>query len=201
MSYWACARTEPRREAVAKRFLEQAGFEVFIPLFREHRIKGSRRFAVVTPLFPAYAFVGITNGWHQARWTIGVSALIMNGDRPAVVQDGIIDELRGRAIRGAIELPRRDGLKAGDRVRVLAGPLQGQLVVATASECILLAPSSLAIVEFASTARIAEALIARFTRRRTIPLSPVGARRAGDGRPPGSLPRATLPVLAYRPAR
>jgi transcription antitermination factor NusG len=44
---------------------------------------------------------------------------------PAQLGDHIVDEIRSREVDGAVELPRRDGLKAGDQVRVLAGPLQG----------------------------------------------------------------------------
>jgi len=51
----------------------------------------------------------------------------MDGLRPARVSDSVIAEIRGRERGGLVELPRRDGLKAGDQVRVLAGPLQGQL--------------------------------------------------------------------------
>jgi len=67
----------------------------------------------------------VESQWHAARWSIGVLGLIMDGLRPARVSDSVIAEIRGRERGGLVELPRRDGLKAGDRVRVLAGPLQG----------------------------------------------------------------------------
>jgi transcriptional antiterminator RfaH len=50
----------------------------------------------------------------------------MNGTRPAVVADGIIDAIREREIRGAVELPTRP-LRHGDHVRILAGPFRDQL--------------------------------------------------------------------------
>jgi hypothetical protein len=43
MSYWSCARLEPRREAVAQHFLKLAGYEVYIPQVREQRLRRSRR--------------------------------------------------------------------------------------------------------------------------------------------------------------
>jgi hypothetical protein len=48
----------------------------------------------------------------------------MNGTRPAVVADGIINAIREREIRGAIELPKPP-LIPGVRVRIVAGPLSG----------------------------------------------------------------------------
>jgi Transcription termination factor nusG len=59
MAYWACARLEPRREAVAQHFLKLAGYEVYIPQVREQRLRRSRRIEVIAPLFPAYAFIVI----------------------------------------------------------------------------------------------------------------------------------------------
>jgi transcriptional antiterminator RfaH len=126
--YWACARLEPRREAVAEHFLTLAGYEVYIPRIRERRIRSGRRLETLAPLFPSYAFVGIANGWHTVRWSIGVIALIMSGDRPAVVADRIIDEIRSREIRGTVVLPERE-LVPGARVRVLAGPFRDQLAI------------------------------------------------------------------------
>ena len=53
--------------------------------------------------------------------------MIMAGDGPAQLGDHIIDELRARERGGAVELPRREKFKAGDRVRILQGPFEGHL--------------------------------------------------------------------------
>jgi transcriptional antiterminator RfaH len=127
MAYWACARLEPRREAVAEHFLQLAGYEVYIPRLRERRLQRHRRVEILAPLFPAYAFLVIERQWHSARWSIGVTAIIMDGVTPARVADSVIDEIRRREVRGAVELPQVSGMKPGDRVRVLAGPFQGKL--------------------------------------------------------------------------
>jgi transcriptional antiterminator RfaH len=123
--YWACARLESRRETVAHHFLKLAGYEVYIPQVREQRLRRSRRIEVIAPLFPAYAFIMIEQQWHSARWSIGVTALIMDGDHPARVPDLVIADIRAREVRGAVELPKLPGMKVGERVRVLGGPFQG----------------------------------------------------------------------------
>jgi transcriptional antiterminator RfaH len=125
MAFWACARLEPRREAVAQHFLGLAGYQVYIPQIREQRLRSHRRVEVIAPLFPAYGFILIQAQWHSARWSIGVSAIIMDGQAPAKVPDQVIDEIQRREIRGAVELPKLPGMKAGDRVRVLGGPFKG----------------------------------------------------------------------------
>jgi transcriptional antiterminator RfaH len=125
MAFWACARLESRREAVARHFLELAGYQIYIPQIREQRLRRHRRIEVITPLFPAYGFILIQAQWHSARWSIGVSAIIMDGQAPAKVPDQVIDEIQRREVRGAVELPKLPGMKAGDRVRVSNGPFQG----------------------------------------------------------------------------
>jgi hypothetical protein len=64
-------------------------FRGAISRIREQRIKGGRRIEVLAPLFPSYAFLQILNGWHHARWSIGVLGLIMDSERPAVVRTEI----------------------------------------------------------------------------------------------------------------
>jgi transcriptional antiterminator RfaH len=127
MSYWACARLESRREAVARHFLQLAGYEVYIPQLREQRLKRHRRIEIIAALFPAYGFIAIQQQWHSARWTIGVTAIIMDGVAPARVPDQVIDEIQRREVRGAVQLPKGPDMKMGERVRVSGGLFQGQL--------------------------------------------------------------------------
>ena len=125
MSYWAFARLVPHQERLALFHLERIGFATYLPRLRERRISHGRRIVVTPPLFPGYCFLTIEAQWHAARWSIGILGLIMDGLRPARVSDSVISEIRARERNGLVELPRRDGLKAGDQVRVLVGPLQG----------------------------------------------------------------------------
>lgn len=126
MSYWAVARLEPNRERLAIHCLTLAGYPTYLPRLREQRIRHGRRIEVRSALFPGYAFVSITLQWRAARWSVGVTGLIMNGAGPARVADHIIDEIRSREVRGLIELPRRE-LVPGDAIRISRGPLVGQL--------------------------------------------------------------------------
>jgi transcriptional antiterminator RfaH len=128
MAYWCCARTELRGGDKARHFLRLNGYGSYVPLVRSPRIRRGRRIEKIEPLFPSYIFVAIQDGrWWNARWCVGVLAMIMSGDQPAHVPDRVLDEIRRREVRGAVELPKAPGMKVGARVRVSGGPFQGQL--------------------------------------------------------------------------
>jgi transcriptional antiterminator RfaH len=129
MSYWCCTRLETRREGVAQHFLQLAGFQTFFPRVREQRVRRHRRVDVTSALFPGYAFVLITLQWHAARWAPGTLGLIMNGIQPARVPDNVIDDIRRREVRGAIELPKPAEFRPGDPVRILSGAFEGHLAL------------------------------------------------------------------------
>ena len=121
MAYWSAARYMPQQERLALHCLGLAGFDVYLPRLREHRIVRGRRIETSPPLFPGYCFVLITLQWHAARWAPGTLGLVMNGGGPAHVPDNVIAELRSRERNGLITLPKPRGLRVGDRVRVLVG--------------------------------------------------------------------------------
>jgi transcriptional antiterminator RfaH len=72
-------------------------------------------------------FVLIKLQWNQARWWPGVVRLVMEGIKPAVVPDTVVTLLKAREVNGLIELPPPPQFRRGDRVRVLHGPLAGQV--------------------------------------------------------------------------
>jgi transcriptional antiterminator RfaH len=126
MSYWTAAQLQPMRDRLALHCLALAGFEVYQPRLREHRLVRGR--PAESALFPGYAFVSIELQWCAARWCPGVVRLIMDGVQPARVPDTVIKSIRDRERDGVIELPGRL-FKPGDRVRLLAGPFRGHLAI------------------------------------------------------------------------
>ena len=128
MPYWCCLQTETRREKVASHFLGLAGYEkIYCPQIREQRRRHGRKIIATPPLFPGYLFVWVIHGWWQARWSPGIVRIVMNGERPAVVSDEIIRELRSRERNGFVELVKPRGLRPGMRVRVTSGLLCDQI--------------------------------------------------------------------------
>jgi transcriptional antiterminator RfaH len=129
MSYWCAARLQPNREALALHCLGLAGYQSYFPRIRDRRIRHGRKVELRPALFPGYAFVLIELQWHAARWTAGVTNLIMDGVGPAKVPDNVIAEIRRREVNGLIELTPPPSLRRGDRVRVLRGPFSGHLAI------------------------------------------------------------------------
>jgi transcriptional antiterminator RfaH len=121
--YWACASLEQNRVELALHFLALNGYETYTP-----RIRVERR-SSPDLLFPGYTFVAIELQWHRAARTPGVMKLIMDGEHPGRVPDGVIESLRAREHNGLIELPTRPAFLPGDRVRIIRGALQGQIAI------------------------------------------------------------------------
>lgn len=67
--------------------------------------------------------------WRAARWSAGVTRLVLDGVVPARVPDGVISEIRSRERNGLIEVPKPRGLQPGDRVLVLRGPFVDQFAI------------------------------------------------------------------------
>jgi transcriptional antiterminator RfaH len=127
MSYWAAVQLQVSREGLPLHMLQKVeGFTVYAPRLRQRRRSHGRWVETLPLLFVSYVFVAIESQWYRARWAPGVVRLIMDGLQPAKVPNEVITALRRREHRGAIELPRPPGLRAGDRVKILRGPFQGR---------------------------------------------------------------------------
>jgi transcriptional antiterminator RfaH len=125
MSYWSCVQLEPNRERLALHCLSKVnGFEIYSPRIRI-KVPRSGRGDGTRALFPGYCFCLIVLQWHTARWSPGVVRIVLAGGRPAVVPDAVMAELREREHGGVVQLPEAPSMKAGDRVRIVRGPLVG----------------------------------------------------------------------------
>lgn len=125
---WYVVQSRPIQEEVAATHLERQGFPIFLPRIVRSLGSPSRARRVLRPLFPRYLFVALdleVDRWRPVRGTYGVSALVMDGDRPRAVPPGLVEELRARVgADGGVVL--RGQLAPGDRVRFDNGPLVGQ---------------------------------------------------------------------------
>jgi transcriptional antiterminator RfaH len=127
MAFWAAAQLQPQRDQLALHCLKLFGFETYAPRLRDRRTIRGRKVIKTPLLFPGYVFVLIELQWNQARWSPGVVRLVMDGITPAAVPDTVVTSLKAREVNGLIELPPPPRFRRGDRVRVLHGPLAGQV--------------------------------------------------------------------------
>jgi transcriptional antiterminator RfaH len=119
--YWAIAVALSQREDLVKHHLTQEGFEVYVP-----KIRAAKRAA---PLFPGYLMVRVELRWYPIRWCPGVLKLLMAGDIPAKLADAVVDEIKGREVKGFVKLPPPPSLQEGQPVRVLSGTFAGHTAI------------------------------------------------------------------------
>ena len=119
--YWTVAVAMSQREDLVRQHLERDGFEVYVP-----KIKVAKRPA---PLFPGYLMVRVYVRWYPIRWCPGVLRLLMDGERPARLRDHVVNEIRGREVRGFVKLPKVPTLEKGTKVRVLTGTFAGHVAI------------------------------------------------------------------------
>lgn len=87
---WAVAFTHPLCETKAVINAARQGFVCYLPKILNRKTKR------VEPLFPRYFFVEVLGAWRSLSNTVGVASVLLNGDRPALVEDVLIEGIRKR---------------------------------------------------------------------------------------------------------
>ena len=126
---WYVVQTQVNGERKAVFHLERQGFTVYMPQYLKrwrHARKSELRPA---PLFPRYLFIAMDVAqarWRTIRSTIGVAALVCNGERPASVPDGVVEDIRAREDdSGLLPMRAASPFKKGDAVSIVEGGLAG----------------------------------------------------------------------------
>lgn len=114
---WYLIRTKPREEWRAKQHLENQHYSIYLPIL-------TRKQGKQEPLFPGYIF--LANGKsdqsvHTIRSTRGVLGFVRFGTQLALVNDGMIEELKVLESNYQ-EVPR---FVSGQRVEVCNGAFAG----------------------------------------------------------------------------
>ena len=122
---WYVVQTHPHAENKAVQHLERQGYRTYLPRYLKRRRHARRIETVAAPLFPRYLFVAVdlaSQRWRSIQSTIGVTRLVLNGEAPATIADGIVDGLRRReSAEGFVRLDQRPNFAPGTPVRVLDG--------------------------------------------------------------------------------
>ena len=125
---WYCIQTKPLKESQTAAYLnETLGLETYFPRLRQQKVIRRVRRAVIRPLFPRYLFCRFDAGlqFRAARYAPDVVDVVSFGDRPAVVDQSIIAELKGWAGEAVDIITIQPQLALGDQVRITDGPLRG----------------------------------------------------------------------------
>jgi transcription termination/antitermination protein NusG len=124
---WYAVTTKSRQEKVVATMLDYLEVATCLPLINEERRWSDRKRMVATPLFQGYVFVRITtSGEVQLRVlkVPGVVDFVRARGSPLSIPDKEIEDVRAVLSHGVGCSPY-PFLKAGDRVRVVRGPLAG----------------------------------------------------------------------------
>ena len=120
---WYVVHSQPHHERRAALNLQRQGFATYLPCYLRRRRHARRTETVARPLFPRYLFVAVDlarDRWRAIQSTLGVCQLVLAGDEPAPVPDGVVDEIRAReGADGFVNLGLAAGLRPGSQVQLI----------------------------------------------------------------------------------
>lgn len=121
---WYAAYTMPRHEKFAAKHIADREVELFLPLHRPRRKRGTHCRETELPLFPGYLFTRIGPEERTKVLTVpGVVRLVGFGGNATPIEDAEIDGLR--ALLAAHDAVPTAYKAKGDRVRIFEGPFAG----------------------------------------------------------------------------
>ena len=122
---WYVVHTQPHGEGKADINIRRQGFVTYLPRYQKQRRHARRTEIVARPLFPGYLFVAFDlarDRWRSIHSTFGVSHLVLAGDEPLPVPDGVVERIRVReGADGFVVLGLPAGLKPGIKVQLIDG--------------------------------------------------------------------------------
>jgi transcription antitermination factor NusG len=122
---WQALYTRHQHEKVVAESLTGKGFEVFLPLYEAPRRWKDRIKRLSLPLFPNYVFIRSGPAERAAVLaTWGIYDFVRFGGLPAAIPIEQIEAVR-RMARQGLKAEPHPYLRAGDRVRMRSGPLEG----------------------------------------------------------------------------
>jgi transcription antitermination factor NusG len=123
--FWYAAYMRANHEKSVAEQLSLRSVEYFLPLYESVRCWKDRRVRLQLPLFPGYVFVRFAlRDRLQVLEIPSVAWLVSFNGTPATLPDAEIEVLKAGLMRGLHAAPH-PYLKAGRRVRITNGPLEG----------------------------------------------------------------------------
>ncbi|RCS57438.1 transcription termination/antitermination NusG family protein [Parvibium lacunae] len=122
---WYVIYSKPKQERIALENLCRQGYEACCPLLTREKTQRGKLVTVQEPLFPRYLFVQLqasfsSKAWSPIRSTIGVVDLLWFGDRPAQIDEALLQRLLSYTAQQTQPLAM-----PGQTLPIMAGPLKG----------------------------------------------------------------------------
>jgi transcriptional antiterminator RfaH len=125
---WYCVHTKPLKEnQVATCLHERLGLETYFPRLKQQKTIRRVRRVVTGPLFPRYLFCrfDLFTRYRAVRYAPEVVEVVSFGERPTLVRDTMIEELKSWAGEAVDVITLRPDLQPGDMVEITDGPMRG----------------------------------------------------------------------------
>ena len=123
---WYVVHTKPRDEFRALEHLERQGFEVYLPILHNEKMRRSGLTLKTEPLFSRYLFVNLASSnqnFSLIRSTRGVAGLVSFGHQPSRLSNEVITALK--AFEQTSSSLGAKIFASGDAVKIFSGPLKG----------------------------------------------------------------------------
>lgn len=122
---WYALYTRHQHEKAVDEILRNKGFETFLPLYETVHRWRDRNKRVSLPVYPCYVFIrGGVDRRVQILTTPGIHWIVGVGGCACPIPDSDIEAVR-RLVSTQFRVEPHPYLRTGDRIRVIAGPLEG----------------------------------------------------------------------------
>ncbi|MEX0606038.1 MAG: transcription/translation regulatory transformer protein RfaH [Marinobacter sp.] len=121
---WYAIQHKPGQGDRALDNLQYQDARCFYPKISVEKIQAGKRTFRLEPLFPGYLFISIEQTdplWAKLRSTRGVLRVVSFANKPAAIDEAVIDHIRDSLDTVA----ECGGIKAGDSVQLQDGPFAG----------------------------------------------------------------------------
>ncbi len=121
---WYAIQYKPGQGDRALENLQNQGAVCFFPKISVEKIQRGKRTTKLEPLFSGYLFVSIEQAdplWSKLRSTRGVTRVVGFANKPAVIDELVIEYIR----QSVQTLSEQGGLRQGQKVQLQNGPFKG----------------------------------------------------------------------------
>jgi len=121
---------KPREEERALYFLEEKGFETYLPMMEVVSLRGFKNKTSEKPLFPGYLFCRFEKedeSLAHVRWTRGVKKLLPESVNPIPVDNEVVKAIQSLQQKDGVI--RQQPLQKHDSIRIARGPMKDILGV------------------------------------------------------------------------
>lgn len=121
---WYALQHKPAQGDRAVEHLQNQEITCFYPKITVEKIKAGKRTKKLEPLFPGYLFVNLEQTdpmWAKLRSTRGILRVVSFANKPAGIQDDVIEHIRN----GLHTVAAQGGIKPGQSVELEDGPFRG----------------------------------------------------------------------------